>query len=303
MLDNKKILLIGSTGQVGSSVESLIKDSRELVILNRPTLDFSKKEELKHLIHRINPCIIINAAAFTAVDLAETETHLALICNQEAPKLLAQISSNINALLIHFSTDYVFDGNKTDAYLEEDPCIPINMYGSSKRLGEIEIINSGCKYFIFRTSWAYGPFRKNFLKTILDLATSEKSIRIVDDQIGSPTSTNLIAMIVEKFIGLYLGEHLKDKDYGIYHLAASGKVSRYGFACSIIKGAIQEGFEINIEENNLFPISTSEYPFVANRPKNSALDISKLTSFLGVDIFDWEIYLNKVLRQIKMDSV
>ncbi len=303
MLDNRKILIIGSSGQVGKSIENLIQDSHELVILNRPACDFTRQEELKNLIHNIKPSIIINAAAFTSVDLAEKETHLALTCNQEAPKLLAQISSNINALLIHFSTDYVFDGNRTDAYLEEDACNPISMYGSSKRLGEIEIINSGCKYFIFRTSWAYGPFINNFLKTILNLAYSRQSISIVDDQIGSPTSTNLISMIVEKFIDLYLGGKITDKNYGIYHLAASGKVSRHGFACSIIKGAIQEGFTINIEEDNILPIPSSEYPLVANRPKNSALNSSKITNFLGVEIFNWEIYLNRVLQQMKEDSI
>ena len=303
MLDKRKILLIGSSGQIGSSIESLIKGSHELAILNRPTFDFTRKEELKNLILKINPCIIVNAAAYTSVDLAEQETHLALTCNQEAPKLLAHISSSINALLIHFSTDYVFDGNKTDAYLEEDLCNPINMYGSSKRLGEVEIINSGCKHFIFRTSWVYGPFRKNFLKTILDLAAVKKSISIVDDQTGLPTSTSLISMIVEKFINLYIGEDIADKDYGIYHLAALGKVSWHGFACSIIKGAIKEGFEINIEENNVLPISSSEYPFVAKRPMHSVLNVSKLTNFLGVEIFDWEIYLTKVLQQIRTGSI
>ena len=303
MLDKRKILLIGSSGQIGSSVESLIKGSHELVILNRPTFDFTRKEELKNLILKINPCIIVNAAAYTSVDLAEQETHLALTCNQEAPKLLAQISSSINALLIHFSTDYVFDGNKTDTYFEEDLCNPINMYGYSKRLGEVEIINSGCKHFIFRTSWVYGPFRKNFLKTILNLAVVKKSIGVVDDQTGLPTSTNLVSMIVEKFINLYIGEDIADKDYGIYHLAALGKVSWHGFACSIIKGASKEGFEINIEENNVLPISSSEYPFVAKRPMHSVLNVSKLTNFLGVEIFDWEIYLTKVLQQIRTGSI
>jgi len=298
-----KILLIGSSGQVGNSIESLIQDKYELVTLNRPVLDFTKPKKLKSLILKISPSIVINAAGYTSVDLAESEPDLAYICNQDAPRFLAKICAKENMLLIHFSTDYVFDGNKKEAYLEKDVCNPINVYGLSKRQGEIEILKSGCKYFIFRTSWVYGPVRNNFLKTILELASMERSINVVDDQIGLPTSTELISLIVEKCIDLYFIKDIKESDYGIYHLAPFGKVSWYGFACAIIKTATKEGFEIKIKEKDIKRISSKEYSFVAKRPINSVLNISKLDNFLGIRILNWEKYLNKVLKQIRMGSV
>lgn len=303
MKSKRKILLIGSSGQVGSAIENLIQGRYDLVTLNRPILDFKKTKKLKKLILRINPSIIINAAAYTSVDLAESESDLAFICNQEAPKFLAKICAEKRILLIHFSTDYVFDGTKIEAYVEKDLCNPINVYGRSKRQGEIEILNAGCKNFIFRTSWVYGPVRHNFLKTILEFASKKESISVVDDQVGAPTSTNLISSIVENCITKYFKEDINQRDYGIYHLSPLGKVSWYGFACAIIKMANVEGFKVNIEEKDINRISSKDYSFVANRPMNSVLNVSKLKNFFEIEIFNWEKYLNKVLKQIRIGSI
>ena len=302
-MSRKKILILGCSGQVGQSIKKVLKEDYQLDCLDRPSLDFNALTNLKKKITNINPKVIINAAAYTAVDKAESELKEAFLCNHEGPQFLSKLCFEDNILLIHFSTDFIFDGNKKESYAENDISNPLNVYGLSKREGEEEILNSHCKHFIFRTSWVYGPNRENFLKTILKMAKANENLRIVNDQFGLPTSTDLISSIVLQFLSLYFHQEIKKEDYGIYHLAPQGRVSWHEFACSIIQKASYEGFNIKTKIENVTPISTSDYSSVATRPKNAVLNNNKLKNFLGIEIYDWKKYLDDTLKQIKMTSV
>ena len=209
---------------------------------------------------------------------------------------MARLSNELRSLLIHFSTDYVFDGKKKTAYLETDELSPLNVYGDSKMEGEKAILSSGCKTIILRTSWVYSAFRKNFLLTILNLASTQEKIKVINDQVGAPTSTELIAQVTLDFIHKYLPN--QNLQMGIYHLSPSGKTSWYGFAKEIIRLTVKENSQSKILEKDILPISTQEYPLPAKRPKNSVLDCSKLSNALDVNFLPWQSYLDKVIKQI-----
>ncbi|HEX9183652.1 MAG TPA: dTDP-4-dehydrorhamnose reductase, partial [Burkholderiales bacterium] len=255
-----KILLLGRNGQVGWELERTLAPLGELKAFDRAALDLADVPRLAAAVRALQPEVIVNAAAYTAVDKAETDREAAFAVNATAPRVLAEEAKRIGALLVHYSTDYVFDGEKQAPYVEDDATHPINVYGESKLAGEQAITKSGCRHLILRTSWVYGPRGKNFMLTMLRLAKERPELRVVDDQVGAPTSSPEIARAT---IAL-----LEKRAEGLYHMTAGGETSWCGFARAILAQA-----RIAIP---VVPIRTEEYPTPARRPRNSRLDCSRL---------------------------
>jgi dTDP-4-dehydrorhamnose reductase len=286
------ILLLGSAGQLGTTLGPVLTKVGKLIAADRATVDFTNSSRLREFVRESQPSIIVNAAAYTAVDKAESEQDLAATVNATAPAALAEAASDIDALLIHYSTDYVFDGSKLSAYVESDPVNPLSVYGSTKAQGEAAIQRSGCRFLIFRTSWVYSERGSNFLLTMLRLARQRDELRIVNDQRGAPTSTHSLARATAAIINEYCGEGLRDGS-GIYHMTDSGSTSWFGFAKAILERA-SKGFGIALPR--LVPIATAEYPTPARRPLNSVLSCEKLNASFGISMPNWEDSLNQVLN-------
>jgi len=286
------ILLLGSAGQLGTTLGPVLTKVGKLIAADRATVDFTNSSRLREFVRESQPSIIVNAAAYTAVDKAESEQDLAATVNATAPAALAEAASDMDALLIHYSTDYVFDGSKLSAYVESDPVNPLSVYGSTKAQGEAAIQRSGCRFLIFRTSWVYSERGSNFLLTMLRLARQRGELRIVNDQRGAPTSTHSLARATAAIINEYCGEGLRDGS-GIYHMTDSGSTSWFGFAKAILERA-SKGFGIALPR--LVPITTAEYPTPARRPLNSVLSCEKLKVSFGISMPNWEDSLNEVLN-------
>jgi dTDP-4-dehydrorhamnose reductase len=282
-----KILLTGRTGQVGSALVHALAPLGEVRALDRQEMDLLDPQSIRSAVAKAMPDVIVNAAAYTAVDRAEREKELAHEVNSRAVKELAHESRSAGALLVHFSTDYVFDGVKSTPYVETDVPNPLNVYGSSKLEGERAIAASGCRHLIFRTSWVYGPAGRNFLHAILDAARTKPELRVVDDQRGAPTSSVAIASAVAQVLS---STDLSAKAGGIYHLSAAGATTWHGFAAAILKG---KGLTTPIAA-----IRSDEYPAAARRPKNSLLDNSKIGATFDVELPDWRQGLAAVLAAI-----
>ena len=295
-MENTKVLLLGSSGQLGRTIFDKLRKDFDVSIFNRPELNFTKKMNLRNHILEVRPNFLINACAYTDVDAAETNHDMAYELNSELPSFLAEVSKDIDCLLVHYSSDYVFDGEKKSPYKEKDNCSPINIYGKTKKKGEENISESGCRNLIFRTSWVYSHYRKNFLLTILNLASEQDKLRVINDQVGSPTSCSLIAHVTEKM----LLKSIKNKDFelGLYHLTSCGKTSWYGFTKEIIKLAKSSGLKLNLSEKDVIPIKTNQYPSLAKRPKNSVLDTSKLTNLLDEKLLTWQSCLEEVVKEV-----
>ena len=271
-----RILLTGRSGQVGSALERALAPVGELAAFDRKDLDLFNPQEIKRRTEEIRPDIIVNAAAYTAVDRAESEHDAAFTVNAAAVRVLAAEAKKRNALLVHYSTDFVFDGEKHALYVEFDPPNPLNVYGQSKLAGEREIAASGCRHFIFRTSWVYGPGGRNFARAILAAARDKPELRVVDDQHGAPTSSRAIAEATARALS---GPDLAEKPNGIYHMSAAGRTTWCGFAKLILESA---GLKVPIAV-----IRSDEYPLAAKRPKNSLLDNSRLAATFGIALRDW----------------
>ncbi|MBS3902479.1 MAG: dTDP-4-dehydrorhamnose reductase [Dethiobacter sp.] len=287
-----RILLTGKNGQVGWELRHALTTLGEVVALDREQLDLANPDQIRKRVRDIKPDLIVNAAAYTAVDKAEEEAELAMAVNGIAPGILAEEAKKLNALIVHFSTDYVFDGSKTTPYTEEDVPNPINVYGRTKFFGEQAIQAVGTPYLILRTSWVYGLRGKNFLLTILRLSRERSELKIVDDQIGAPTWSRTIA---EATAGILSTGHLSlSANTAVYHLTASGKTSWYEFAKAIL------ALDPNPTEQvcqNLVPIPTSEYPTPARRPAYSVLSNAKLEAAFGVKLPYWEEGLTRALSR------
>lgn len=284
-----KILLFGKNGQVGWELNRSLQPLGEVIALDRQQADFSKPESLRDIVQSIKPDVIVNAVAYTAVDRAEEEEGLATTINGIAVGVLAEEAKNMNALFIHYSTDYVFDGSKTSPYTEDDIPCPINAYGRSKLAGEEATRASGCKYLIFRTSWVYAARGSNFAKTMLKLAAERDELKVVADQFGAPTSAELIADVTA--LALYriiISPAISDQVGGTYHLAASGKTSWHGFTRLILESAIKNGQGLRVSPKQVGEIRTVDYPTPAKRPENSHLDISKIQSVFEVILPSWQ---------------
>ena len=275
-----RILLTGPTGQVGSALLQTLSKDHDVIPLTRQQLDLSRPQAVRA--PKVD--VIVNAAAYTAVDQAEKEEALAMAVNRDGPAVLAEEAKKTGALLVHFSTDYVFDGEKPTAYLETDAPNPLNAYGRSKLAGEQAIRQCGCRHLIFRTSWVYGVTGKNFLLTMLRLAREKKPLRVVDDQHGAPTSNLMLAAAVSQAIG-------RATTSGTYHLTAGGKTTWHGFARLI--------FEETSTAAELTPIPSKDYVTPARRPRNSVLDNAKLQRDFGLRLPSWEQGLREVLQAWK----
>jgi dTDP-4-dehydrorhamnose reductase len=296
--ENPRILLLGSTGQVGRELQTCFAEFGDLTCSDRNVADLSRPEEIRSLVRRAAPQLILNAAAYTAVDRAESEPELAMTINAEAPRVLAEEALQAGALLVHYSTDYVFDGGKQEPWVESDQPHPLNQYGASKLAGERAIESSGCRHLIFRTSWVYGPHGQNFLFTMLRLARQRDRLTIVNDQFGAPTTSLEIAAATRKIVaGVLEGRLGEEKDWaGIYHMTCAGSTTWFAFAQAIFARA---GGLLGGKIPELAPIATSEYPTPARRPRNSVLSDARLYEKFGVRLASWESALDAVMDKLK----
>jgi dTDP-4-dehydrorhamnose reductase len=297
MNSKKKILLISCTGQVGAELWRSLQALGEVVPVDQhlttvARLDLTNEKQIREIIQQVKPNIIVNAAAYTAVDKAEQDQQVAMAINATAPQILADLAKQTNALLVHYSTDYVFDGTKNEPYLETDTPNPLNMYGKSKLAGDQAIQASGCNHLIFRTSWVYGRYGQNFFLTIQRLAKEREELRIVADQIGSPTWSRLIAdMTAQVLSQLYSPRFQTDLSEisGIYNLTCGGQTNWCEFAQRISERAPKPP--------RVLPIPTSDYPAPAKRPLYSVLSNQKLAQTFGLELPDWQEALNICLSR------
>ncbi|MCF2146682.1 dTDP-4-dehydrorhamnose reductase [Desmonostoc muscorum LEGE 12446] len=290
MTKSKSILLIGNNGQVGQELQQILPSYGNTISVSRPTVDLTEPDTLRSIIRAKQPQIIINAAAYTAVDKAESESELATAINATAPLILAEESQKLGAFLIHISTDYVFDGNGCRPYQETDATNPLSVYGKTKLAGEQAIQENCTHHLILRTAWVYGNFGKsNFVKTMLRLGAERPELRIVADQIGSPTWAKDIAAVIGEMI-----PKLTTDIAGTYHYTNSGVASWYDFAIAIFEEAQQLGFPLKVE--NIIPITTPEYPTPARRPAYSVLACGKISTLLGKYPPHWRQRLREMLK-------
>lgn len=280
-----KILLLGANGQLGKELERQLSSVGSVEAFSRESLDITNNAALHDTVRSVRPNIIINAAAYTAVDKAENDADFAHVVNADAVANLAQIAREQNLWLFHYSTDYVFDGSKQSPYIETDNPNPINVYGASKLAGEAAIAEADCQHFIFRTTWVIGKDGNNFAKTILRLASERDALKVIDDQVGVPTSPSLITRVTIDAI-----RAVKDNKawpQGIYHLAPDGKTSWHEIAQTLIAYAAQQHIPLCTHAADIQAITTAEYPTAAKRPLNSQLDTNKLRSQLSFDLPHW----------------
>jgi dTDP-4-dehydrorhamnose reductase len=291
-----KILMTGSNGQVGFELARTLLPLGEVVALNREQADLTNLEKLRATIQHIQPDVIVNASAYTAVDKAESERETAFLINEKAVAVFAEEAKKLNALLIHYSTDYVFDGTKNAPYNENDATNPLNVYGESKLAGEQAIQHSGADYLILRTTWVFASRGQNFVKSILRLAAEREELNIVADQIGAPTSARFIAETTAHILRQSQQERgNKTFKSDSYNLTNSGETSWHGFAEKIVELARRENIELKNKVIN--PIPTSAYPTPAKRPLNSRLSTQKLTQHFGLTIPNWETVLELCLAE------
>jgi dTDP-4-dehydrorhamnose reductase len=292
-----KILLTGRNGQVGWELARALAPLGEIVAFDRAGLDLAEPARLASTVRELKPDIIVNPAAYTAVDRAESESEAAFAVNARAPGVLADEAKRLGALLIHYSTDYVFDGAKAAPYLEDDATNPLGVYGASKLEGERAIAASGARHWIFRTGWVYAPRGKNFLLTILRLAREGKPLRVVADQFGAPTSAAMLARATAQALTTQaqeisrLSPHNAPPPSGVYHMTAAGRSSWHGFACAILR-------EFGLD-NPVAAIPASEYPLPAKRPANSVLDNSRLAAAFGIRLPGWEDGLREAAAMLQ----
>ncbi|UVL38922.1 dTDP-4-dehydrorhamnose reductase [Pseudomonas sp. B21-040] len=293
-----KILLFGKNGQVGWELQRSLAPLGDLIALDRQTVDglsgdLFNLDALRATIRQVKPDFIVNAAAYTAVDKAESDTELADRVNGQASQVMAEEALSLGAWLIHYSTDYVFSGKGSTPWQETDAVAPVNRYGASKLAGEQAIIESGCKYLIFRTSWVYGARGNNFAKTMLRLAKDRETLSVIADQIGAPTGADLIADITALAVQQV---QLRQELAGLYHLAASGEVSWHGYASHVISFAQANGEQLAV--TSIHPIETTAYPTPARRPLNSRLNTQKLRDNFSLHLPDWQSGVTRMLREV-----
>lgn len=296
-----KILLTGKDGQLGFELQRALAPLGTLVAVGRAQCDLARPDAIRRLVAEVRPRIIVNAAAYTAVDKAEADPEAACAINATAPGLLGEEAAKCDALVVHYSTDYVFDGLKPAPYTEEDVPNPLSVYGRSKQAGERALIASGARHLIFRTSWVFGAHGGNFVKTILRLAAERSALEVVADQFGAPTSAALIADVTAQILGQYLrGCRFASADfpYGLYHLAAAGETTWHAYAQQIVRWAQDAGMPLKLRPQDIQPITTADYPTAARRPANSRLETRKLRETFGLCLPDWRQGLEHVMMQI-----
>jgi len=303
------IAVFGSTGQVGQALAQQMGEAPEHVFLARDSQaycgDITNTAGLTETLMDLRPHIIINAAAYTAVDRAESEPDQAHAANAKGPAVLAQVAAKLGSLLVHYSTDYVFDGAGDTPFQETDPCAPLSVYGKTKREGELAILASGCRHYILRTSWVYSTSGNNFLKTMLKLAQTREELRVVSDQWGVPTSAEVLAVSALDLINLATPGYGSPPDQkppasGIYHCVPSGRTNWRDYAALVIQTAQTLGAAAACQR--ITPITTAEYPTPARRPLNSQLDTTKLCRVLGRSFPDWTEDVIMTVGQVLQES-
>jgi len=306
-----KILLTGKNGQVGHELSRMLPQIGDLIAVDRSSLDLSDPAQIRDVAHATRPTIIVNAAAYTAVDKAESEETLARAINGRAPAILAEEARKIGAALVHYSTDYVFDGTKNSPYVEEDAPNPQSVYGKTKLEGERAIRDSGVAHLIFRTAWVYAREGRNFLLTILKLATQREELRIVRDQIGAPTAAREIAVATTQILKQLTGNADRTASFanvrGTYHMTAAGETSWFQFAEAILEEARAVSPDsawyraatggLPIITRRIIPITSAEYPTPARRPAYSVLSNERLTRAFHAQLLDWREQLRATFRQ------
>lgn len=300
-----KILLLGCSGQVGWELQRSLAPLGEVIALSHadgppqaPHLraDFVNPEQVAEIVRVVRPDVVVNAAAHTAVDKAESEPELARSLNALTPAAIATEVAKLGALLVHYSTDYVFDGSGQSPRDEQAPTAPLSVYGQTKREAELAIQASGCRHLIFRTSWVYAARGGNFGKTMLRLAAEREQLKVISDQIGAPTGADLLADVTAHAIRTVSGG--RDELLGLYHVVASGETSWHQYATHVIEWARAHGQPIRVASDAILPIPTSDYPTPAKRPLNSRLDTSRFQKAFQLVLPDWRKGVNRMLEEI-----
>jgi len=295
-----RILLLGKDGQVGWELQRALAPLGQLLALG-PTGqhalsgDLSQPKSVAATVRSFEPDVVVNAAAYTAVDRAESEPEVARIINAIAPGMLATEAAALGAWMIHYSTDYVFDGSGTTPWSELDPVGPLNVYGRTKLEGEELIRASGCRHLILRTSWVYAARGNNFARTMLRLAAERDSLAVIDDQFGAPTGAELLADVTAHSLGI---ARTRPEISGTYHVAAGGETSWYGYACHVIAFARAAGRPVKVEADAIRPVATSAFPTPARRPLNSRLATAKLQRTFGLALPDWTSGVDRALAEL-----
>jgi len=286
-----RILLTGTNGQLGHELQRWLPPLGILVACTRADCDLERPEQIREVVRRVVPDVIVNPAAYTAVDRAESEPARAAAVNCDAVAVLADEAKRVGATIVHYSTDYVFDGTKAGWYLEDDAAAPLGVYGRTKWEGEEVLRASGAPHLILRTSWVVGTHGANFARTMLRLASTNETLRVVADQVGAPTSTALISEVTVALLRR-LETDSKEFPYGTYHLAAAGETTWHAYAQLVFS-------EAGLDPTRVQPISTSEYPTPARRPANSRLDTTRVRSTFGVELPDWSEGVREVVRTLR----
>ncbi len=307
-----KILLFGKNGQIGRELQKSLTPLGEIKTHDSQTANFEDSQNLRNIITNYVPNIIINAAAYTAVDKAESEFDKAKQINGVAVRILAEEAKKLKAWLIHYSTDYVFDGEKTEPYLETDLPNPLNAYGKTKLLGEQAVQEINGHFLIFRISGVYSSHGSNFLKTILHLAKKKNEINVVSDQFSTPTSAKFIAdttaLIVDRIWNVSFQDRGKNKNRdskqicGIYHLTPPGKVSWYDFASYIINQAVENKMTLQLKPNGINPIPATSYPSPTKRPRDSRLDSTKISKIFGIRLPEWQTHIQEFIKKWALEE-
>ncbi len=294
-----KILLFGKSGQLGWELQRSLLPLGELVALEPGSRelcgDFTHLKDIRETVRRVAPDVIVNAAAYTAVDKAENEPEQVRIINALAPAALASEAAKLGAWLVHYSTDYVFDGSGDKPWDETDPPGPLNVYGTTKLEGETAVMSSGCRYLIFRTSWVFAARGENFAKKVLHLAQERDRLTVVDDQVGAPTGAELLADVTAHAIRMGLQ---RPELNGLYHLVATGETSWCGYAKLVLDFARQAGIRLKTGPEDLVPVPSSAFPSPARRPNNSRLNTEKLESAFGLKLPPWQTGVTRMLTEI-----
>ncbi len=293
-----KILLLGKNGQVGFELQRALAPLGEVCAVDEPDCDLADGSAIRELVRSFKPNLIVNAAAYTAVDKAESEPELAHAINTVAPGVLGEEAAKQGAWVVHYSTDYVFDGSKPGAYSEDDLTNPQSVYGRTKRDGEIALQQSGARHLIFRTSWVVGAHGANFAKTILRLAVEREGLNVVADQYGAPTSAALLADVTAQLIRQKQREGSENFPFGLYHLVAGGETNWCSYARFVVSEALAAGKPLKLLPDSIRAITSSEYPTPAKRPANSRLDTSKLRDLFGLELPNWQSGVRHILQQI-----
>ncbi|HEX4311265.1 MAG TPA: dTDP-4-dehydrorhamnose reductase [Acidobacteriaceae bacterium] len=297
MSESPRVLIVGGAGQLGIELQHSFAGTNPLVAVDREVVDLRIPDQIRAIVRSVKPDVIINSAAYTAVDRAEAEPEMAAAINARAPRILAEEALQTGALLVHYSTDYVFDGTKEQPWTESDQPHPVNTYGAGKLAGEEAIRQVGGRYLIFRTSWVYGPHGKNFLLTMLRLGRERDRLTVVDDQYGAPTTSIELARVTRAIVdGVLAGEYGSDQEWaGLYHATCAGSTTWCGFTRAIFARAAHL---LDGRQPEVVGIPSSDYPTPAKRPRNSVMSNARLQERFGVQLAPWEAALDEVIARL-----